>query len=182
MTNDFYTIAEIENLEVIETTSGVNGYPKSLKKALIGFDTFEQAEKVANEYGLSIEFFEKRDGRQLYYRTGSTAFEEIEISGNSYGDDYSSFRSSDLANFYENEVKPMIADFETYEQLEDFLEKKKKIYEAIEDLEDDEIVITYCGEYYDVVKMKTMSFSEDSKTTVIGLINRNEEEEEEDND
>lgn len=181
MTNDFYTIAEIENLEVIETTSGVNGYPKSLKEALIGFESFEQAEKVANEYGLSIEFFEKRDGWQLYYRTGSTAFEEIEISGNSYGDDYSSFRSSDLANFYENEVKPMIADFETFEQLEDFLEKKKKIYEAIEDLEDDEIVITYCGEYYDIVKMKTMSFSEDSKTTVIGLINRNEEEEE-DND
>lgn len=178
MTNDFYTIAEIENLEVIETTSGVNGYPKSLKKALIGFDTFEQAEKVANEYGLSIEFFEKRDGWQLYYRTGSTAFEEIEISEYDYGDDFASFRFSDLNDFYENEVNSMIAEFESFEQVEDFIEKKKKVYEAIEELGENEIVITHCGEYYDTVKKKTMSFSYDSKTTVIGLINRNEEEEE----
>ena len=30
MAEDFYTIAELENLEVIETTSGMNGYPKNL--------------------------------------------------------------------------------------------------------------------------------------------------------
>ena len=68
MTTDFYTIAEIENLQVIETTSAMNGYPQSLKKALIGFQSFEEAERIASEYGLSIEIFTKRDGWQLYYR------------------------------------------------------------------------------------------------------------------
>ena len=55
MTTDLYTIAEIENLQVIETTSAINCYPQSIKKALIGFESFEQAERVAEEYGLSIE-------------------------------------------------------------------------------------------------------------------------------
>lgn len=176
MKTDMYTIAEIENLEVIETTSGMNGYPRNLKEALIGFDSFEQAERVANKHGLSIEIFEKRDGWQLYSRTGRTAYEEIKVSAEEYGDDYSSFISSDLEEFYENEVKPMIAEFESFEQVEDFLEKKKKICEAIEDLDENEIVITYRGEYFDTVHQTTMSFSYDSKTTVIGLIDRNDEE------
>lgn len=178
MRTDIYTIAEIENLEVIETTSGMNGYPKYLMKALIGFENFEQAEKVAKEYGLSIEIFEKRDGWQLYYRTGSTAFKEIEVSGNDYGDDYSSFSHSDLESYYENEIQPMISEFTSFKQLDDFIEKRRKVYEAIEELEDGEIVITRCGEYFDTVKERTMSFSEDSKTTVIGVIDRSSEEEE----
>lgn len=177
MRTDIYTIAEIENLEVIETTSEMNGYPKYLEKALIGFKNFGHAEEVAHDYGLSIEVFEKRDGWQFYYRTGSTAFKEIEVPADNYGDDYESFKSSDLKDFYENEVKPMIAEFESFEQVEDFLEKKKDVYNAIKRLGHNEIVITRCGEYYNTVKEKTMSFSEDSKTTVIGLIDRNREEE-----
>ena len=74
MTTDFYTIAEIENLQVVDTTSAMSGYPQSLKKALIGFDSFEEAERIAGEYGLSIETFTKRDGWQLYYRTNNRAY------------------------------------------------------------------------------------------------------------
>ena len=88
MTTDFYTIAEIENLQVIETTSAMNGYPQSLQKALIGFDSFEDAERIANEYGLRIELFTKRDGWQLYYRTNNRAYSAIEVSAEEYGDDY----------------------------------------------------------------------------------------------
>lgn len=91
MKTDFYTIAEIENLQVIETTSAMNGYPQSIKKALIGFESFEQAERVAEEYGLSIEYFTKRDGWQLYYRTNDRAYSAIEVSADEYGDDYRAF-------------------------------------------------------------------------------------------
>ena len=47
MTTDFFTIAEIESLQVIDTTSAMNGYPEALKPALIGFDSYEDAERVA---------------------------------------------------------------------------------------------------------------------------------------
>jgi hypothetical protein len=33
----------IDNLEVVEVTQGVNGYPKNLSCAITGFDTYEQA-------------------------------------------------------------------------------------------------------------------------------------------
>ena len=170
MTTDFYTIAEIENLQVVETTSAMSGYPQSLQKALIGFDSFEDAERIANEYGLRIELFTKRDGWQLYYRTNNRAYSAIEVSAEEYGDDYRSFTASDYEGFYENEVKGMIGEFDDFDSVEDFLEKKKKIYDAIEDLEDDEMVLTCQGEYYDTVKRYTMCHSFDTKTTIIGLI------------
>lgn len=170
MTTDFFTIAEIENLQVIDTTSAMNGYPEDLKPALIGFDSYEDAERVAKEYGLSVEIFTKRDGWQLYYRTGNRAYSPIEVLAEDYGDDYMSFTSSDYDGFYENEVQERISEFKTFDDVEQFLEAKKKIYEAIEDLEDDEMVITYQGEYYETVKRYTMSRYYDTKTTVIGVI------------
>lgn len=170
MTTDFYTIAEIENLQVIETTSAMNGYPQSLKKALIGFQSFEEAERIASEYGLSIEIFTKRDGWQLYYRTNNRAYSAIEISAEDYGDDYRSFTASDYDDFYENEVQDMIGEFESFEDVESFLKSQKKIYEAIENLEDDEMVLTCQGKYYDTVKQYTMCHYYDTKTTIIGLI------------
>lgn len=170
MTTDFYTIAEIENLQVIETTSAMNGYPQSIKKALIGLDNYQQAERIADEYGLSIELFTKHDGWQLYYRTNNRAYSAIEVSAEDYGDDYQSFTLSDYEDFYENEVQGMIGEFDNFEQAESFLDMNKKIYEAIEDLEDDEMVLTCQGEYYDTVKQYTMCHYYDTKTTVIGLI------------
>lgn len=170
MTTDFFTIAEIENLQVIDTTSAMNGYPEDLKPALIGFDSYEDAERVAKEYGLSVEIFTKRDGWQLYYRTGNRAYSPIEVLAEDYGDDYMSFTSSDYDGFYENEVQERISEFKTFDDVEQFLEAKKKIYEAIEDLEEDEMVITYRGEYYETVKRYTMSRYYDTKTTVIGVI------------
>lgn len=170
MTTDFYTIAEIENLQVIETTSAMNGYPQSLKKALIGFQSFEEAERIASEYGLSIEIFTKRDGWQLYYRTNNRAYSAIEISAEDYGDDYRSFTASDYEGFYENEVQGMIGEFDSFEAVESFLKSQKKIFEAIENLEDDEMVLTCQGEYYDTVKQYTMCHYYDTKMTIIGLI------------
>lgn len=170
MTTDFFTIAEIENLQVIDTTSAMNGYPEALKPALIGFDSYEDAERVAKEYGLSVEIFTKRDGWQLYYRTGNRAYSPIEVTAEDYGDDYRSFTSSDYDGFYENEVQERISEFKTFDDVEQFLEAKKKIYEAIEDLEEDEMVITCRGEYCETVKRYTMSRYYDTKTTVIGII------------
>ena len=43
-------IASENGLQVIDTTTGLNGYPRFLKKAIIGFEDFEQAEKLAEEY------------------------------------------------------------------------------------------------------------------------------------
>ena len=80
MRKDLESIAEENGLELITTTSARNGYPQRLKRAIIGFDTFEDAEKLAHENGLSIEYFSKRDGWCLWYRERSHAFAPFERS------------------------------------------------------------------------------------------------------
>ena len=59
-------IAKEYNLELIATTTANNGYPQELKRALIGFTSYEQAEMVAERYGkelgLVFDCFTKCDG------------------------------------------------------------------------------------------------------------------------
>ena len=170
MKRDLSEIANENGLQLIETTASRTGYPERLQKAIIGFDTFEEAEELAEENGLSIEFFQKRDGWDLWYRTGSTAYEPFHRSAEDFGDDYSKFSKEDLDDFYENEVQPMVSAFDSFDDLRSFLDKNEKIKDEIEDAEDDEIVITRCGEYYDTIKELTMAYSYDSHSYAIGLI------------
>jgi len=78
------TIAYENSLEYIETTVGMNGYPKCIRGAIIGFETFEEAEKLAKEHGLCIRTFFKRDGWQLYQRDSNTTWGPLEIGCDDY--------------------------------------------------------------------------------------------------
>ena len=51
---NIHEVAEENNLDVISTTSGKNGYPQSVKYAITGFPNFSEAEKLAEKYGLRI--------------------------------------------------------------------------------------------------------------------------------
>ena len=65
-------IAKEYNLELIATTTANNGYPQELKRALIGFTSYEQAEMVAERYGkelgLVFDCFTKCDGWTFWSR------------------------------------------------------------------------------------------------------------------
>lgn len=169
---DIEDIAYENGLELIDTTSAMNGYPWGLKKAIIGFDSFEQADKLAKENGLSIEIFTKRDGWNLWYRTGNKAWEPFERSAEEYGDDYREFSEEDLEGFYENEVQPFVSDFADFASLRSFLDNMEKIYDKIEEADDDELVITSEGNYYDTIKKITMEYEYDTHHYAIGLIDR----------
>ena len=172
MKKDLAEIASENGLQLIETTSSITGYPERLKKAIIGFDTFEQAEELSKENGLSIEIFNQHDGWDLWYRTERTAYEPILRSAEEFGDDYSEFSKDDLEDFYENEVQPMVSDFESFDEVRCFLDQKEKIAKEIEKAGDDEIVITCGGEYYDTIKERTMTYHYDAHSYAIGLIDR----------
>ena len=86
-------IASENGLHVINTTTGLNGYPQFLKKAIIGFENFEQAENLAEEYHLDIEIFTKRDGWQLWNRDNNHAYDAFDRSASDYGENYQQFES-----------------------------------------------------------------------------------------
>lgn len=172
-TLDLRFISEENDLEYIETTSARNGYPQSIQGAVIGFDTFEEAKNFASENDLEIQFFEKKDGWNLWYRNGNTAYEEMTISSNDYGDDYSEIYSSqfnDEEDFIEEEVNEQMSELLSFEDIESFLNDKKDLWEEIEKMEEDEIIITCCGDFYETLKKERMRFSHCTRTTAIGCI------------
>ena len=175
MRKDLESIAEENGLEVITTTSARNGYPQRLQRAIVGFDTFEDAEKLALEKDLSIEIFTKRDGWNLWYRTGHHALAPFERDGTEYGDEYRQYTKEDLEGFYQNEVQPSVCAFDDFESLRCFLNIMEEIRDRIEDADDDEIILATFGGYYDTIKKTTMSYVYDTHHFAIGLIDRENE-------
>lgn len=164
-------IAEVEGLEYIETTSERNGYPSNLDGAIIGFESFKQAEEIAEKYALEISTFEKKDGWQLWYRSGGRPFEAFKNSSEDFGDNYSEIAKMDEADFIESEVKFFFEDDrESFEEIEAFLKTKKEIWEEVEKMDDDEIVITFEGRYSETIKKESMFFYHNTKSIAIGLI------------
>ena len=165
---DIESIAYEHGLDVIETTSSINGYPQNIKRAIIGFDTFEQAEELADIYGLRIEIFSKRDGWQLWFRFGR-ACGPFERSCEEYGDDYRQYSKDDFERFYEREVQPNVDSFDDFASLREYLDKMEEIRDKIEDADDDELVLASCYGYYDTIKKATMSYCYDTRHMAIGL-------------
>ena len=175
MRKDIESIAYENGLELITTTSARNGYPQRLQRAIIGFDTFEEAEKLSHEKGLDIEIFTKHDGWTLWYRDGRHAFAPFERSAEDYGDDYRQYSKEDLEGFYMNEVQPSVCAFDDFESLRCFLNIMEEVRDKIEEADDDEIIIATHGGYYDTIKKTTMWYRYDTHQFIIGLIDRENE-------
>lgn len=65
-----------------------------------------------------------------------------------------------------------MSDFADFASLRSFLDNKEKIYDKIEEADDDELVITSEGNYYDTIKETTMEYEYDTHHYAIGLIDR----------
>lgn len=173
---DLREIAENNSLIYAESTNGSNGYPSNIKGIIIGFDNFEDAEKLAEEHNLTIEFFKKKDGWQLWERTNNTAHEPMKNSSDDYGDNYSQLEKMSEEEFITNEaaetISALIKDGADFDTIENFIKDKRKLFNEIETMEDDEIVITCQGDYYETIKKESMYWAHDTKHITIGLIDR----------
>ena len=174
-------IASENGLHVISTTTGLNGYPQFLKKAIIGFENFEQAENLAEEYHLDIEIFTKRDGWQLWSRGNNHAYDAFERSAEDYGENYQQFEANMSQDDFLQQVGAAsyideLADEEDgLDRIEEYMKDLRKLYNAIAKAADDEIVIADGDVYVETIKKKTMQYSYDTKNYVIGLINNNDD-------
>ena len=149
----------------------MNGYPQCIRGAIIGFETFEEAEKLAKEHGLCIRTFFKRDGWQLYQRNSNTTWEPMKITASDYGDDYKQF-TNDISqeDFIEEELLPSLAPT-TFGDIVTITNRYEELFDKITDAEDDELVIADTfGDYVETIKKELMEWSNDSKTWVIGLM------------
>jgi hypothetical protein len=166
-------IAKNEKVTLIATTQDGSGYPKDTNEAIIGFDSFDQASVMADKYNLDIILFRKKDGQALYSDMGA-AYGPMTNNASEYGDNYDEYSSSsfeDEKEFISNNVTDLIAHAESFDEMQDILKTYKDTWQMIDNLDEDEILIMLDGQPYETVKTKTMSFSHDGTTLIIGLSN-----------
>jgi hypothetical protein len=167
----FYEIENEFDVKLIETTTGRNGYPQNLKKAIIGFDSFEECEEVAYNYPKArITTFHKRDGWQLWERTSGTTYGPLENSADDYGDDFNSFTKEDADDYFENEVKEQLENYDDFDSMRAFLDEQEEVLDEINKLDDNEMVITHCGRYYETIYKESMFFYHDTHHYAVGII------------
>lgn len=168
---DLHLVSEQTNLDLIEITTGRNGYPSGLYKALdaSNLENFKEVQEIAEKHDLDIVKVHQRDGWSLWENQG-WANEPFKNSSDDFGDNYTEFYKMTETEFFENEIHPLIAEIEDFETLEKLLESKKEVWEEIENMEDDEFVVTHEGYYYETLKKESLSFYHDTHNYKIALV------------
>jgi hypothetical protein len=167
-------IAYENSLVLATTTIGRNGYPENLKPAIIGFDSFEDAQELAKEHGLIITTLFKKDGWDLWVRNNETTYEPLKASSNDFGDnyrEYSSIHYDNIEDFYNQEcsyIKDEIANL-SFQELKDNINRLENLYFEIKFLSEDEVLISDGFNHY-VYPKELMNYSYDTKNFIIGLI------------
>jgi len=84
------TTSDAHGHEIVEVTQGTNGYPKNLKKAVTGFDSFAEAEEFADLYDGEVIEIAKKYGWQLWENRHRRyeAYTPTEIAGRMPDDCY----------------------------------------------------------------------------------------------
>lgn len=170
MNEKLMEIAYERGLEVVETTKGMNGYPQGLGKAVIGFETLEEAQEVARESGGEVVDLSRRDGWQFWKNNGRV-WKEWEMQAEDYGDDYECV--TDWKDWWEDEreiLSETMKEMETPDDLTLLTDRVWKIYNEINNLGDNEQVLLCCGEYYDTIPVKTLRYHIDVWSHEIAVV------------
>lgn len=99
-----------------------------------------------------------------------TILEPFEPDSSWYGDAYTFYTNEDVEDFYDNEVRDFLGDFDNMDDLQDFLDLRKELYEKLTEIDETQYVITLNGDYYDTIDKKAMSFYNDTHLYVVGAV------------
>lgn len=156
-------------MKAIEITTGSNGYPSHLHRGYIDFGSFAEAEAFAKKYNGKVVELRRRDGWQLWESQGA-AFEELNVSAETYGDDYSTFGTREsYENDCRNVISVLIADEVPMSDIIEEIKRMENILFEIDNLDEGEEVLLHYGAFIEKIKTHTMQYHEDVWTHTIGV-------------
>lgn len=171
MKKDNHELAYENGYQTIETTTARNAYPQDLKTAIVGFDTFDEAEDFAEENGMELQIFHRHFGWQLWVRDNNRAWDELDIMPFFQDEDGTQvFTIDDAEDYFDEHVKPFLSEMTCIEELEAFVEKQKVIIDQFDCIGEDEFLVVRNGKLEDAFDKTVMHFSYDSKEWIIGAI------------
>lgn len=156
------------NMLYVSTTSESTGYPKNIRTAYLpmDWDTMQYFLK-GNEDLLSCEVFMKREGWDLYYRTGKQVDEPFKITAELLGGIREYNNTEEVFAECMNGVKER--DWSCVEELYNYVETMRDMTDTAENLGDGQVLIEFEYEYR-VCDKEDVSYYEDGKYYEIGLI------------
>lgn len=160
------------NLEIVNTTSDPEGYNLyDLKKALTGFASFEEAEKVAEEIGGHVEKLVKPFGDEFWTREGHM-YQPVSFTAEMFGDNYAIFDNAENYWMDAQEVLAEKLDGADLKEVENTLKDIREAYDAIDDLDEGEVALceNYRGIYLYRQTLSPVEYTFDSKYYTIGVI------------
>ena len=130
------------DLAQVETTSEASGYPRGLGRAVVGFDTFEEARQVADKYGLTVVKLHKRDGWQLWYndRRELDDSDRPTLAPEDMG--YSTMYQAGDEERVVEDLKAAITGLDDIECIVNLAQSRQDIIEELDALGDDEAIFT----------------------------------------
>lgn len=159
------------NLEIVNTTSDPEGYNLyDLKKALTGFASFEEAEKVAEEIGGHVEKLVRPFGHEFWTREGRM-YQPVSFTAEMFGD-YAIFDNAENYWMDAQEVLAEKLDGADLKEVENTLKDIREAYDAIDDLDEGEVALceNYRGIYLYRQTLSPVEYTFDSKDYTIGVI------------
>lgn len=173
-------LAEEWGLDIVEITQGVNGYPKGLYKALMGFDTFENAEAFADEVNGEVVLLTKRDGHQLWFNGGRQyeALERAKFIDENEEEMFTSVES--FESWATSEIESMIGMGDNIYDIKNASANFVEICDAIYDMnEESEIcIVSKCNYGYEIESRYVTRIHEDVTTYAIAVVDRETDEDE----
>lgn len=161
-------IAYEYGLNLIETTSDRGGYPQELKHAIIGFNSFEEAEELAERFGLEVQEFVRRDGWQLWHRTGNKAYDPY---------DYLSIMREEGECILGGDVEHVadlmkrdVAERTSPNDIISLIHEYEDVLTEVAAAESDEFVFVKDGVFEGIYPCITMDYAYDTKQYAIGLV------------
>jgi hypothetical protein len=106
----------------------------------------------------------------LWERNGNTTFEPLKPTEEWYGDNYKFYQGGDTQSFFWDEIKPVLGDIDSYEELLSFIDDKRDIIRQIERAYENEWVILREGEHYETIGKECLAWSHDTHHYVIALV------------
>lgn len=171
ISNEIKDLAYEFGYEYIETTSERNGYPSNLKPAIVGSESFEEAEAFADANNLELNLFHRKHGWQLWVRDNHVAYHPINVRALYEGScNVETYDVSDCEDYYDDHVRGALNAFDCIDAVEEFLKDQCEIMDELSIIDESEFILVTDGKYVNTLQCYAMSAEYDTTEYVIGAI------------
>ncbi len=158
-----------------DTTSNRSGYPERLIEAIIGFENWNQIEQISKALNIEPEVFNKKEGWNIWVRNYARNVRPFNLEQHylnrecNEGSIIVLYNTEDTQSIYRERVLPLLENAMSMEESEKIINEWKEIFEEIQTLGDDEILVHENG-YRRTINKEDISYTEDTDMYEIGFV------------